>query len=316
MASVIISNSGSLVLNGGASTVPKGGYTVSTSNEKVYVKSGSVTWTLDFNDTTIDGDSYGSVKELASAVSDFSRAGTGPGSGVQSVTGDGVGGTASNPVLSFPTPEEIGAASSEDLSGYVPTSRTVNGKALSDDISLDNTDVGAAATTHQHTAAAITAGTFHVDRIPNLDQSKINNLTTDLAGKQATLSIPSQSEAEDGTATTARSWSAQRGRQSVVGASRIIVSVSGNKTLALTDEYTFQNVTAASTITVPANATVALPVGSQIDFFQAGTGAITFAAAGGVTIISKGSTLATTESGDAATLKKTATNTWSLIIGG
>jgi len=30
-------------------------------------------------------------------------------SGVQSVTGDGVGGTASNPVLTFPTPAEIGA---------------------------------------------------------------------------------------------------------------------------------------------------------------------------------------------------------------
>ena len=48
MASVIVSNAGSLVLNDGSSTVPKGGYTVSTSNDKVYVKSGSVTWTLDF----------------------------------------------------------------------------------------------------------------------------------------------------------------------------------------------------------------------------------------------------------------------------
>ena len=108
----------------------------------------------------------------------------------------------------------------------------------------------------------------------------------------------------------------KRGKQSVVGASRSVVSVSGSKTLALTDEYTFQNVTAASTITVPANATVALPVGSQIDFFQAGAGVITFAAAGGVTIISKGGALSTTEAGDAATLKKTATNTWALIIAG
>src|SRR5690606_1562746 len=90
----------------------------------------------------------------------------------------------------------------------------------------------------------------------------------------------------------------QRLAQGVVASSRSIVAVSGSKTLALTDEYTFQNVTAASTITVPANATVALPVGSQIDFFQAGAGVITFAAAGGVTIISKGSTLATTEAGD------------------
>ena len=40
----------------------------------------------------------------------------------------------------------------------VPTSRTVNGKALSADISLTAADVGAAGSTHTHAASDITSG--------------------------------------------------------------------------------------------------------------------------------------------------------------
>lgn len=275
------------------------------------------------------GANYVKITDGSKTFSELKTVGEGedgPGGGVQSVTGDGVGGTASNPVLSFPTPAEISAATAAQgakadtavqpaaLTGYVPTSRTVNGKALSGNITLANTDVGAAATSHTHDAAAIISGTFDAARIPTLDQSKVSNLTSDLAGKQATLSIPSQSEAETGTATTARSWTAQRGKQSVVGASRSIVPVSGNKTLALTDEYTYQRVTAASIITIPTNATVAMPIGAEIDFFQSGSGIITFAAAGGVTVNSYGDTLVTDGKGAAATLKKVGTNEWDLTI--
>ena len=47
-------------------------------------------------------------------------------------------------------PADIGAATSEHTHDYVPTSRTVNGKALSSDISLTYSDVGAAAASHTH----------------------------------------------------------------------------------------------------------------------------------------------------------------------
>lgn len=54
-------------------------------------------------------------------------------------------------------------SSSTALNSYVPTSRTVNGKTLTANISLTNTDVGAAATSHAHgsitSAGAITANT-------------------------------------------------------------------------------------------------------------------------------------------------------------
>lgn len=134
------------------------------------------------------------------------------------------------------------------------------------------------------------------------------------SGKQNALSNPSQAEAETGTASTARSWSAQRDRQAIVAASRLIVSVSANKTLALTDEYTYQRVTAAATFTIPTNASVAFPVGAEIDFFQAGAGAITFSPASGVTVNSYEDTLVTDGKGSAATLKKVGTNEWDLII--
>lgn len=135
-----------------------------------------------------------------------------------------------------------------------------------------------------------------------------------LDAKQNALSNPSQVEAEAGTAATARSWSAQRDRQAIVAASRLIVSVSANKILALTDEYTYQRVTAAATITIPTNASVAFPVGAEIDFFQAGSGAITFSPSSGVTVNSFEDTLVTDGKGAAATLKKVAANEWDLII--
>ena len=47
-------------------------------------------------------------------------------------------------------PADIGAAASSHTHNYVPTSRTVNGKALSRNISLTYSDVGAAAGSHTH----------------------------------------------------------------------------------------------------------------------------------------------------------------------
>lgn len=53
------------------------------------------------------------------------------------------------------------ATSSHTHSNYVPTSRTVNGKALSANISLTAADVGAAASNHTHTGlGAITLKTW------------------------------------------------------------------------------------------------------------------------------------------------------------
>lgn len=86
-------------------------------------------------------------------------------------------------------------------------------------------------------------------------------------------------------------------------------------TLALADAERFQICSNASTqtLTVPANATVAFPVDTEIVFMQAGAGQVVFTAAGGVTINSVNSVLKIASQFAAATLKKTATNTWYLF---
>ena len=50
------------------------------------------------------------------------------------------------------------------LDGKVPTSRTVNGKALTGNISLSASDVGAASSSHSHSASNITSGTLPIER--------------------------------------------------------------------------------------------------------------------------------------------------------
>ena len=54
----------------------------------------------------------------------------------------------------------------------VPNTRKVNGKALSSDIDLTASDVGAAASSHTHAASEITSGTFSTSRLPTIPLNK------------------------------------------------------------------------------------------------------------------------------------------------
>jgi hypothetical protein len=84
-------------------------------------------------------------------------------------------------------------------------------------------------------------------------------------------------------------------------------------TLALTDSgklVTLNNASAV-TLTVPTNATVAFPVGTQIDLAQLGAGQVTVAAAAGVTINSTPGLKISARYGGAR-LVKLATDTWLL----
>lgn len=98
---------------------------------------------------------------------------------------------------------------------------------------------------------------------------------------------------------------------SQIGSYRSIVTVSANKTLALTDANTLQLISAARSITVPNNTTVAIPVNSRVDFKNGG--AITFVASSGVTIQSKANSLVSNADNGGCTLVKVATNTWWLV---
>lgn len=103
---------------------------------------------------------------------------------------------------------------------------------------------------------------------------------------------------------------------SSVTAYRPIVTETGtSKTLALSDANTFQQCSNASTqtITIPPNADVAFPTGTEVEFFQEGAGTVTIAAGSGVTIRSSGSLLSTSGQYVGAVAKKIDTNEWVLV---
>lgn len=83
-------------------------------------------------------------------------------------------------------------------------------------------------------------------------------------------------------------------------------------TLTLTDAGGLITLTNSSaiTVTVPTNASVAFPVGTQIGLMQTGAGQVTLAGASGVTVNSYNSALKIAGNGGLAVLVKTATNTW------
>lgn len=89
----------------------------------------------------------------------------------------------------------------------------------------------------------------------------------------------------------------------------------GNLTLALTDRGLTLLCSHASgmTVTIPTNASVAFPTGTQVAFVQMGGGQVTFFPTTGVTMYSEGSKNKTLAQYSAAALIKTDTNTWVLI---
>lgn len=88
----------------------------------------------------------------------------------------------------------------------------------------------------------------------------------------------------------------------------------GDYTLVLGDAGKCIDLTAATgkTVTVPANASVAFPVGTVVEVAQLGAGQVTIAAAGGVTVSEPDSKLKTAKQYAVVALRKTATNVWVL----
>jgi hypothetical protein len=93
------------------------------------------------------------------------------------------------------------------------------------------------------------------------------------------------------------------------------VAVSANRTLELADGANILSCTNTDpiTVTVPANATIEFPVGTQIAVLRNGTGTVTFAPASGVTIHSAEDLLDISVQYASAALIKKAENIWQLI---
>ncbi len=150
----------------------------------------------------------------------------------------------------------------EELEKKVPNTREINGKALSEDISLTAADVSAVPTSRTVNSKALSANIA-------LDYTDVTPVVT---------------------------------------------ALTANTTLALTHagRVLTMSSTSARTITIPANATVAFPIETEIAIININTGALTIAPASGVTLNSEGGKTKITKQYASAALKKTATNTWIL----
>ena len=97
-------------------------------------------------------------------------------------------------------------------------------------------------------------------------------------------------------------------------ASARIVSVTVSKTLRLSDAGTLQQVnsTSARTVTIPTNTSVAFPTGTEIEILRYGSGAVTIAAASGVTITCSETARTIADRYTSVVLKKVGTNAWVL----
>ncbi|MFN3749240.1 MAG: hypothetical protein ACK4SJ_11195 [Sphingorhabdus sp.] len=86
-------------------------------------------------------------------------------------------------------------------------------------------------------------------------------------------------------------------------------------TAQLIDRYRYLRFTsgAAVTFTIPPEADVNFPIGSLLEFEQAGDGVVTVAAGAGVTLISRGNAFATAGKYASAQLKKVDANIWTVI---
>jgi hypothetical protein len=87
-------------------------------------------------------------------------------------------------------------------------------------------------------------------------------------------------------------------------------------TIALTDKGTLRrmNVASANTLSIPTNASVSFPIGSQIEFSQMGAGQVTITALSGVTLNLSNSKVKTAYQNSVGVLTKVDTNTW-LVTG-
>lgn len=91
-----------------------------------------------------------------------------------------------------------------------------------------------------------------------------------------------------------------------------VVAVLSSRALALSDSASLLAVSATATVTVPTNATVAFPTGTVLSLYRAGAGAVTVAAAAGVTIRQVDSVLTLRAQYSTATLHKVGTDEWVL----
>jgi hypothetical protein len=206
-------------------------------------------------------------------------------------------------------------ASQVAVAGLPPTS--TKGSADANPVTTFRFDFPNVNITHTGTTASILAGDFSSNTATSVDSELVLfSGTTGKVGKRATgtgyAKVASGVFSAQSTPLPSADLNGGRTINAQTGTTYQFVladgSMSGGFPLVTLDNAS------AITATVPANATVAFPVGTQIDVSQLGAGTVTITPAGGVTVnTSSGSLVMAQYSG--ATLVKVATDTWNFYQG-
>ena len=196
---------------------------------------------------------------------------------------------------------------------------------------------------HVHDAAQVTSGTFDSARIPAIPISGVTGLQSALdsttsindstvsattawssskidTAKADTVHVHAGEDITSGTIAKARlptlTISDISGLSDVVGPSPVVDVTGASNTLALTHAGKFLKCshTAAMTITIPAQATVAWLDNAQLEGAQWGNGTVTFVAGSGVTLRKSSDITATTKNQYSPWgLKRIGLNEWLLF---
>ena len=155
-------------------------------------------------------------------------------------------------------------------------------------------------------------------------QSTANTAVSNAAAAQTTANtaVTNAATAQSGVNAINSAKGAASGIATLDGSSKVtaaqasatVQTKTASATLALADEgkFTYVNSTSALTMTIPANATVAFPIGTEMEFCRYNTGTVTFAAASGATLLSVDSVKTIGNRYGCVALKKILVNTWLL----
>ena len=188
----------------------------------------------------------------------------------------------------------------------VPTSRQINGQALTQDITIE---VGGVK------SVAGKTGAVTLDK-SDVGLGNVNNTTDE--GKPISTATQNALNGKVNTNAEGTTFCGidanNSGKIKPERACAAIKTVTANTTLGLTHSgcLVAVNSTAARTITVPINSTTGFPVGAEIEVMRQNTGSVTIAFTSGVTVWCAKTERTIADRYTSVCLKKMATDTWLL----
>lgn len=213
-----------------------------------------------------------------------------------------------------------GYATTASLSGYAPTSRTVNGQALSSDVTITTITGNAGTATALQTARTINGesfdGTANIVITAAANGGNADTVTTNANLTGVVTSVGNATAIADGALSIAKTSGLQSALDVAGGPVAIVTESTTGRTMALTDINKYVRLTNASscTITVPPNSTVAWASQARppVLYFRIAAAGIPTLAGSGVTFNGSAKVAAMAQH-DTFALQWAASDVWDVI---